>query len=162
MIAAHTRMYAAHTWMITTPAQDIDTPLLKKCQIDAVCPISVCTHKPDIDGILPKGPYPPCLRMADRAPLAGYPRYKKTNTILMMFIHYLLTIANTCRVFIYVYYVKEMQHFISKLISFMKVLIFLDLFFYMEHIIFLGIIAMRSSFLLSGLYSFYDTHAISY
>ena len=27
-----------------------------------------------IDGILPKGPYPPCLRMADRAILAGYPR----------------------------------------------------------------------------------------
>ena len=29
----------------------------------------------DIYGILPKGPYPPCLRMADRALLAGYPRY---------------------------------------------------------------------------------------
>ena len=28
-----------------------------------------------IEGILPKGPYPPCLRMADRALLAGYPRY---------------------------------------------------------------------------------------
>ena len=28
-----------------------------------------------IDGILPKGPYPPCLRMADRALLAGYTRY---------------------------------------------------------------------------------------
>ena len=31
-------------------------------------------HK-NIDGILPKGPYPPCLRMADRALLAGYPRH---------------------------------------------------------------------------------------
>ena len=31
---------------------------------------------PFIEGILPKGPYPPCLRMADRALLAGYPRYK--------------------------------------------------------------------------------------
>ena len=29
-----------------------------------------------VEGILPKGPYPPCLRMADRAPLAGYPRCK--------------------------------------------------------------------------------------
>ena len=29
---------------------------------------------PYLDGILPKGPYPPCLRMADRALLAGYPR----------------------------------------------------------------------------------------
>ena len=28
-----------------------------------------------IDGILPKRPYPPCLRMADRTVLAGYPRY---------------------------------------------------------------------------------------
>ena len=27
-----------------------------------------------IEGILPKGPYPPCLRMADRALLAGYPQ----------------------------------------------------------------------------------------
>ena len=27
----------------------------------------------EIDGILPKGPYLPCLRMADRALLAGYP-----------------------------------------------------------------------------------------
>ena len=30
---------------------------------------------PFIDGILPKRPYPPCLCMADRALLAGYPRY---------------------------------------------------------------------------------------
>ena len=29
---------------------------------------------PCVDCILPKGPYPPCLRMADRALLAGYPR----------------------------------------------------------------------------------------
>ena len=28
----------------------------------------------DLDGILPKGPYPPCLRMADRALLAICPR----------------------------------------------------------------------------------------
>ena len=28
-----------------------------------------------IEDIRPKGPYPPCLRMADRALLAGYPRY---------------------------------------------------------------------------------------
>ena len=38
-----------------------------------------------IDGILPKGPYPPCVSMADRALLAGYSRYvlrhcKHTNT----------------------------------------------------------------------------------
>ena len=28
-----------------------------------------------MEGILSKGPYPPCLRMADRALLAGYPQY---------------------------------------------------------------------------------------
>ena len=32
-----------------------------------------------IDGILPKGPYPPCLRMADRALLAGYLRYSRRS-----------------------------------------------------------------------------------
>ena len=31
--------------------------------------------KVDIEGILPKGPYPPCLRMADKALLAGHPWY---------------------------------------------------------------------------------------
>ena len=34
-----------------------------------------------IDGILPKGPYPPCLRMADRALLTGYPRYLHTECV---------------------------------------------------------------------------------
>ena len=33
-----------------------------------------CWH-PYIEGILPKGPYPPYLGMADRALLAGHPRY---------------------------------------------------------------------------------------
>ena len=37
--------------------------------------------KTHIEGILPKGPYPPCLRMADRAFLAGYPRYSSDNYI---------------------------------------------------------------------------------
>ena len=35
----------------------------------------VCHCRPHLDGVLPKGPYPPCLRMADRALLAGYPRF---------------------------------------------------------------------------------------
>ena len=43
----------------------------------------------------------------------------------------------------------------------MNVLIFQDLFFYMENIIFLGIIANRSFSLLPRLYRFYGTHAIS-
>ena len=32
------------------------------------------------DDILPKGPYPPCLRMADRALLAGYPWFVSMPT----------------------------------------------------------------------------------
>ena len=28
-----------------------------------------------MEGILPKGPYPPCLRMADKALFAGYRRH---------------------------------------------------------------------------------------
>ena len=32
-------------------------------------------HPADMDGILPKGPYPPCLCMPDRALLAGYHRH---------------------------------------------------------------------------------------
>ena len=42
------------------------------------------TALPLIEGILPKGPYPPCLRMADRALLAGYPRHMVTHCDLMM------------------------------------------------------------------------------
>ena len=37
-----------------------------------------------IDGILPKGPYPPCLRMAGRALLAGYPRYLLCSSTLLV------------------------------------------------------------------------------
>ena len=37
------------------------------------CLLLSITH---IEGILQKGPYPPCLRMADRALLAGYPRHE--------------------------------------------------------------------------------------
>ena len=35
-----------------------------------------------IEGILSKGPYPLCLRMADRALLAGYPRYGNRTQLL--------------------------------------------------------------------------------
>ena len=43
--------------------------------------------KADIDGILPKGRYPPCLSMADRALLAGYPRYARfPNSVITVFI----------------------------------------------------------------------------
>ena len=34
----------------------------------------------EFEGILAKGPYPPCLRMADRTLLAGYPRIRVQHT----------------------------------------------------------------------------------
>ena len=36
------------------------------------------------EGILPKGPYPPCLRMADRALSAGYPRFERCYNSLTL------------------------------------------------------------------------------
>ena len=41
-----------------------------------------------IDGILPKGPYPPCLRMADRALLAGNPRNSSCHAIKTQWFSY--------------------------------------------------------------------------
>ena len=46
------------------------TPLLTHCSFSCTNPLTWY-----INGILPKGPYPPCLHMANRALLAGYPRY---------------------------------------------------------------------------------------
>ena len=43
----------------------------------------------------------------------------------------------------------------------MNLLIFQDMFFHIEHIMFLGIIASRLFSLLSRLSRFYDTHALS-
>ena len=40
-----------------------------------------------IEGILPKGPYPPRLRMADRALLAGYPRYMDAFVYTYTYLH---------------------------------------------------------------------------
>ena len=39
-----------------------------------------------IDGILPKGPYPPCLPMADRALSAVYPRFMETSSPFNQFL----------------------------------------------------------------------------
>ena len=45
-----------------------------------------------IEGILPKGPYPPCLCMADRALLAGYPRYYRAYPITLIICMPMLTV----------------------------------------------------------------------
>ena len=52
--------------------QDLHAPGMQACL--NVEPCQVIHSYPIFDGILPKGPYPPCLRLADRALLAGYPR----------------------------------------------------------------------------------------
>ena len=46
-------------------------PKVSNCTATSQCLVIM----PHIDGILPKGPYPPCLRMADRTLLVGYARY---------------------------------------------------------------------------------------
>ena len=48
-----------------------------------------------IEGILPKGPYPPCLRMAVRALLAGYPRIIVLCVLCSVSFHPLVT-GSTC------------------------------------------------------------------
>ena len=70
--------------------------------------INHCTYfmhvwMPHFDGILPKGPYPPCLRMADRALLAEYPRYTESAYIIFVkrvFSHkvkYRFVLPNLCK-----------------------------------------------------------------
>ena len=46
-----------------------------------------------VDGILPKRPYPPCIRMADRALLAEYPRCVMECVSFELGIHYLTEMA---------------------------------------------------------------------
>ena len=50
------------------------------------------------DGILPKGPYPPCLRMANRALLAVYPRF-----LLLWVFHCYMECVFLVRGLIYIY-----------------------------------------------------------
>ena len=67
-------------------------------------------YKLHIEGILSKGPYPPCSRVADRALLAGYPRYtgsrSKTDTAVVL---------NNCvltdtGIFVIQYYIHQKQN----------------------------------------------------
>ena len=51
----------------------------KTFHIKSDSPTDVCFSwnqvRGHFEGTMPKGPYPPCLRMSDRALLAGYPRF---------------------------------------------------------------------------------------
>ena len=63
-------------------------PFQKDCNV-------VCVSH--IDGILPKGSYPPCLRMVDRTPFAGYPRYVMASSWVTTCLHCLLAYFNCLR-----------------------------------------------------------------
>ena len=53
------------------------------------CMSDICNWHSNIEGILPKGPYLPCVSMAGRALSAGYPRYDVYHDAIMKtFSHY--------------------------------------------------------------------------
>ena len=54
----------------------------------------------DIEGILPKGPYLPCVCMAGRSLLAGYPRYDHTGSALLYNGEYFVVIRYDVKVHI--------------------------------------------------------------
>ena len=47
-----------------------------------------------IEGILPKGPYLPCVSMAGRALLAGYPRYLSKDQLEIIQIFFKSHVVN--------------------------------------------------------------------
>ena len=57
-----------------------------------------------VEGILTKGPYPPCLPMAGRALLAGYPRCEKLGMECVSETHFSLQAENqpSCLLAIYI------------------------------------------------------------
>ena len=90
-LSQHIKSLAFHCWLNClsekSPTLSISVPLSlssgwahKVTAIQKVFPsqtmTSSCTY---IEGILPKGPYLPCVSMAGRALLAGYPRIMDTD-----------------------------------------------------------------------------------
>ena len=68
------RLFSIYGWARSEPMRDV-TFLMSSL-------IGLVLAQLYIEGILQKGPYPPCLCMADRALLAGYPRFRKQALIL--------------------------------------------------------------------------------
>ena len=64
--------YDEYKYLDLTTFRTRRTPESTNFYVSAGHPLFNCTTF--VEGILPKGPYPPCLRMADRALLAGDPR----------------------------------------------------------------------------------------
>ena len=54
-----------------------------------------------IKGILPKGPYPPCLHMADRALLAGYHQHQLPDCCHCFYLRPVLAFGNCCCLCLY-------------------------------------------------------------
>ena len=75
-------MYKGHSQVILKHKVSRTTHKgVENWKIYTVKQIMICAEH---EGILPKGPYPPCLRMADRALLAsrGYPAKRALPTML--------------------------------------------------------------------------------
>ena len=85
---------------------------------------------------------------------------KKTNIILTIFIRYLLTIANACRVFMF-YYVKRCSILLANRYHRLMYWFSKICFSIWNTLYSLEFVANRSFSLLSRLYRFYDAHAIS-
>ena len=49
--------------------------MMGNCMGSSLCKPDCSSQQRNIEGILPKGPYLPCVSMAGRALLAGYPRH---------------------------------------------------------------------------------------
>ena len=67
------------------------------------CFIPAKLYKAKFDGILPKGPYPPCLRMADKALLAGYHRIIWRYYVMMCNNHITAPYKNVVNILFYGY-----------------------------------------------------------
>ena len=67
------------------PSCLIGTPMVKSI---TTLPTSLVlyAYKPQFEGILPKGPYLPCVSMAGRALLAGYPRIMHVSNAKLWFV----------------------------------------------------------------------------
>ena len=74
-----TALYFAHIYglvLVCAVSRALQTKIRQQC------------NQPSIGGILPKGPYLPCVSMAGRALLAGYPVcqiWRRTGNFLLIF-----------------------------------------------------------------------------
>ena len=79
-----------HQWLVDSPHEG--GQIFRKCFhiMISLCHITYCSlWQWHFEGILPKGPYLPCVSMAGRALLAGYPQLMGVRWVCS--VHHLLT-----------------------------------------------------------------------